>query len=149
MSTITTLIYDLPQLLDRLMEQDERCGGVCSEGRLAPFPPIQLTENETMMQVRALLPGIASGSVSLELANGALVLCGQLPVAKGRYHRHERPSGLFQRVIELPCPVSDAPIDARLNNGVLTVTLPKGSPCLRRSISVCSLAHGSHEGDNR
>ena len=147
MSTITTLIYDLPQLLDRLMEQEGRCSGICAGEHRAPgpFPPIQLTENETTMQVRALLPGIARNAVSLELVNGALVLCGQLPAARGRYHRHERPRGLFHRAVQLPCPVAEAPIDARLNNGVLTVTLPKGAPCLRRSINVCSLPYEEEE----
>ncbi len=141
MSTIA-LLYDLPHILDRLMDQEECRGVICAGERLShgPFPPVQIIENERSMQVRALLPGIPRSSISLELLNGTLVIDGELPAATGRYHRHERPSGRFHRVIDLPCPVAEGQVQAILRNGLLTVTMPKGAPCLRRSINVCGLS---------
>ena len=42
-----------------------------------------------------------------------------------RLLRHERRSGQFSRTITLPAPVQSDQIDSRVENGLMTVTIPK------------------------
>ena len=56
---------------------------------------------------------------------------------KGRWHRRERGFGRFQRVLRLPLPVEADKVEAKLENGLLRVTLPKGEEARsRRKIAV-------------
>ena len=104
---------------------------------LAPscFPPIQVCEDSSFIRVRALIPGVDPENISLDLAERRLALRFTTRAAKGRFLRHERPTGSFQRIIALPCAVSDAPAVATYRNGVLSVELPKAGDG-RRSIAV-------------
>jgi HSP20 family protein len=52
------------------------------------------------------------------------------------FHRRERPSGSFVRVVQLPAEVDADRVEAELRNGVLTLTLPKAESARPRKISV-------------
>jgi HSP20 family protein len=54
------------------------------------------------------------------------------------YHRRERPVGTFARAIRLPVDVDANKVDARLIDGVLTITLPKAENARPRRIQVQS-----------
>ena len=53
-----------------------------------------------------------------------------------RYHHQERRYGRFSRQITLPVPVDSNRTEARFENGVLTVTLPKAAEARQRRIPV-------------
>lgn len=53
-----------------------------------------------------------------------------------RYHRKERESGRFSRVINLPEAVDTDRISAGLSSGILTVTVPKSEVAKPRQIKV-------------
>lgn len=52
------------------------------------------------------------------------------------WHLRERGSGTFERRIELPVPVDAGRVEARLVDGVLTVTCPKLAECQPRKVQV-------------
>lgn len=106
----------------------------------AAFPSVQVCEDASCVHVRALLPGAVLSAISLEVRGAKLLLRGELPAAKGRYHRHERQVGAFCRAIPLPSPICDGPLEAVLRNGVLSITLPKAVSRARRSIRVIHTA---------
>ncbi len=54
----------------------------------------------------------------------------------GTWHRQERGFGAFSRLIELPCPVNSDNVSAELQNGVLTLHLPKTEAVKPRRIEV-------------
>lgn len=54
----------------------------------------------------------------------------------GRWHRRERTTGRFQRLVKLPAPVDAEKVEAKLENGVLEVTLPKAEEAKPRRIVV-------------
>jgi HSP20 family protein len=51
-------------------------------------------------------------------------------------HRSERTSYRFARTFELPSKIDSDRVDARLENGVLTVSLPKAPEAQPKQISV-------------
>jgi HSP20 family protein len=54
------------------------------------------------------------------------------------YHRRERPTGNFTRVLRLPVEVNADKVQAELAHGVLTLTLPKAESAKPRKIKVAT-----------
>jgi hypothetical protein len=62
-----------------------------------------------------------------------------------RIHRFERTYGMFERTFVLPNSVDTEKIEARYENGVLFVTIPKAERAKPREIRVNSSASGSSQ----
>nr|AGZ78430.1 small heat shock protein sHsp17.0D [Cenchrus americanus] len=79
---------------------------------------------------KADLPGVKKEEVKVEVEDGnVLVISGQRSKEKedknDRWHRVERSSGQFMRRFRLPENAKVEQVKAGLENGVLTVTVPK------------------------
>ncbi|TVU37390.1 hypothetical protein EJB05_10702, partial [Eragrostis curvula] len=79
---------------------------------------------------KADLPGVKKEEVKVEVEDGGvLVISGQRSREKedkgDRWHRVERSSGRFERRFRLPEDAKVEQVKAGLENGVLTVTVPK------------------------
>jgi len=53
-----------------------------------------------------------------------------------RYHRREREAGTFSRMIGLPGDINRDNVDAKLENGILTVVVPKAEIAKPKKIAV-------------
>jgi HSP20 family molecular chaperone IbpA len=94
-------------------------------------PPIDLWESEGSWLLTADLPGLADQDLHVELAERQLTLGGSRKTtpasgAMKAVHR-ERPSGSFSRTFTLPGDAQADSVEAELKNGVLTVTVSRGS----------------------
>lgn len=115
-----------------------------------PFPAVNVRETDDAIILEAELPGLDAGDVDISVADDELVLKGARPecaapeTAAGdgerkpsvTWHRRERGSGAFERRIALPMAVDAGRVEARLVNGVLTVTCPKAPQCQPRKVEV-------------
>jgi HSP20 family protein len=92
-------------------------------------PAVDVFESKGEFVLTMEVPGIERDDVDLQLKEGVLYLRGRrIPCtepSKQTYYRLERPSGSFERRFSLPEEIDPAKITAQLNDGVLTVTLPK------------------------
>lgn len=124
--------------LQNLLALNERLHDlVHAEGR-GWIPPVDLYEVEEAYVLTAELPGLGRESIRIDFAGSRLILSGERPhpcVSCEQYHNVERGFGPFSRSFELPQPVDVEHIDARFQDGVLTVTVPK-SPSRHRRIDV-------------
>jgi HSP20 family protein len=121
----------MDRLLEGLTSQGPRSAGV--------FPLVNLTESKDNFYLRAELPGIGSGELDIQATANSVSISGErkIPAEKeARYHRRERESGRFSRVVSLPHEINPDQVEAGLVNGVLTVTLPKAEVAKPRQISV-------------
>lgn len=103
-------------------------------------PATDILENEQGLQIMVELPGLKQEDVQLTLENGSLTIRGEkkseATEAKGGVHRVERSFGMFERSFALPDWVDQEQVAAALENGVLTVTLPRAEKAKARSIEV-------------
>lgn len=103
-------------------------------------PPVDIVETEHAYEVRAELPGIAKEDVQLSLENNILTLSGERKfekdVEKGNFHRIERAYGTFNRSFTLPARVSTERVEAKYDNGLLTVVIPKAEEAKPRRIEI-------------
>jgi HSP20 family protein len=103
------------------------------------WPPTNVLETKEAFLVRAEVPGLSEGDVSLTVEEDSLVLRGErkVNVPDGyKVHLRERAPVAFTRKIALPAHVDADAVSATLHDGVLTVTLPKTKEALPRSIAV-------------
>ncbi len=126
--------YDLPRQMDRIMAEFMRPYGPVSRGMA--YPPLNISEDEENLFVQAEIPGVDMSEIELTLTNKSLVIKGERKVEQGKYYRQERPTGAFQRIVTLGVPVDRDGIRATLQNGVLSVTLPKAETVKPRKISI-------------
>ncbi|HEX4181506.1 MAG TPA: Hsp20/alpha crystallin family protein, partial [Caulobacteraceae bacterium] len=65
--------------------------------------------------------------LDLSIKDGFLIICGHKAetIDGGAYQISERRFGRFERAVPLPSHVDRTRIDARLESGVLVITLPK------------------------
>jgi HSP20 family protein len=104
------------------------------------FPPVNVWEDQDAFHVEAELPGLTREQLQISVNHrNQLTLQGERPVEefeKGRWHRRERGFGRFQRVLKLPAPVDADKVEAKLEDGVLLLTLPKSEEAKPRKIAV-------------
>ena len=107
-------------------------------------PAVDMVEKDAAFEITAELPGIDEKNVEIRLANGNLTIRGEKQEVKEErekeYHLSERRYGAFQRMFRVPEGVDFDRIEAKVEKGVLTVTLPKapGAKSSERQISIKS-----------
>lgn len=92
-------------------------------------PALDVAESEDAITVTIELAGIARDDVSVSIEDGVLTVSGEKKAAAERtqdtFHLVERRFGSFSRTLTLPNTISADEADARFENGVLTIRLPK------------------------
>lgn len=90
---------------------------------------IDVKEDEKAFHVTADLPGLSEKEVEVTFEDGVLTIRGEKKIereeTKNTWHIVERSSGSFVRQLGLPTSIDAEKVEAKVENGVLTVTLPK------------------------
>jgi len=143
--------WDMFRELDSLRrEVDEAFRGFGLGRVLAPqfltgagtrrFPLVNIGEDEAVVYVDALMPGVDPGGVEISVLRNTLTLSGERKAPEKEkthvWHRNERGSGKFSRTIELPAEIDSGKVTAQCRNGVLTVTLAKAEAARPKKITV-------------
>jgi HSP20 family protein len=103
-------------------------------------PKVDVSEADEFFTVKAELPGFDKEEIKLEVEDGRLSLRAEhneeKEEEKENYHVRERRSGTFVRTFSLPDNVDGEHIEANMENGVLTVTIPKTEAAKPKQIEV-------------
>ncbi len=124
--------------LRRLQEEMDRLAGAFTPAA-ASFPAVNLYAGRDGIAVSAELPGVAKDELEIHAHRDTLTLRGtRRPAAEDEaaFHRRERRSGAFTRTIQLPFRVDPERIEARLENGLLQLSLQRPEEDKPRRIEV-------------
>ncbi len=102
-------------------------------------PPINAWESGDNLFVELEVPGVKSDQVDISIVGGELAVRVDRPDVQSSevtYHRRERPVGTFSRTVGLPVEVDPERVEASLEAGVLTITLPKAEAARPHKIPV-------------
>ena len=123
-------------MLNRFFGGRESNGG---SGYLAPYA-VDVREDGDHIYVEAELPGFKKEEVDVTLENQTLTIAAerreQKEEKKGEHLLRERRYNRFLRSFNLPPTVDEQTVNAKLNDGVLTITLNKREETKPRKISV-------------
>jgi HSP20 family protein len=153
-------VFSLRQAMDRLLEDAVIWPSRAASGaRQRGFSvPVNLVEHDNDLVVQAAVPGVRPGDITLQIQDNTLTLEGDVhedveqpagqpgrsngqqdqQQGRQRYHYQERRYGRFFRQITLPVPVAADQTSALLENGVLTVTMPKAPEARQRRIPIAT-----------
>jgi HSP20 family protein len=122
--------------MDRVFGEYERGGGFHS---VAAWPRVELQDTGTALVLRAELPGIKDSDLDLTVNEDTLTLKGERKDAAPEgysVHRKERGALRFSRSFQLPVKIDSSKAEAKLENGILTLTLPKAAEAQPKRITV-------------
>jgi HSP20 family protein len=130
---------DFDHLLGRLFNGSQTQDG---GARLAPYG-VDIREDQDHFYVEAELPGFKKDDIDITLENQTLTISGQRreevkkgDEQKGELLLNERRYNRFLRSFTLPPTVDEQSVNAKLSDGVLTITLNKREESKPRKISV-------------
>ena len=100
--------------------------------------PVDIHEDDDHLYVEAEMPGFSRDEIDVTLEKGVLTLAGERKVEprEGESHLNERRYTRVHRRFTLPETVDENDVDARLEDGVLRLTLSKREEVKPRKIEV-------------
>jgi HSP20 family protein len=106
-------------------------------------PAFDVRESESAYVFSADLPGLSEDDVEVSVTGSRLTISGQRSDEarddSERLHLYERRYGAFSRSFSLPEGVDTDQVEARLDNGVLEVSVAKRPEVKPRRISLSSI----------
>ena len=118
-------------------------GRLFDGGPNAAIFPVDVREDADHVYIDAELPGFKKEEVNVDLENGMLTISAEHKsetqekgAKKGDWLLHERRYDRFERSFTLPSTVDAQTVQAKLNEGVLTVTLSKREESKPHKITV-------------
>jgi HSP20 family protein len=104
------------------------------------IPAMDLAETEGEFVLKADLPGLSEGDVSIELDDNVLTVSGERKAEheerKEGYYRVERSFGRFSRSLTLPDGVEADAVKASFDHGVLEIHIPKPEAKQPRKVAI-------------
>lgn len=140
-----TEMYRLRRELDRLAgdwgEGVRRFGAAFLPGLSGRgYPLINMYETADAIHVHALAPGLDTEKIEVSIEGNQLTISGEKKALEeaqpADYHRNERATGRFSRVIELRCELDPDNIDASYVDGILRIALPKHERARPKQVQV-------------
>lgn len=105
------------------------------------FFPVDVKAEDDAFTITALLPGLKAEDLNIQIVNETVSIQGEIKNVveeNASYLVQERPSGKFCRTLTLPDSLNSAKAEASLDNGVLTLRVPKAEEAQPKMIKVVS-----------
>lgn len=103
-------------------------------------PPLDVRETEDAFELTLDLPGVKPADLVISVDGDQLRIAAESKrpeTPEGvRVHHTERHARRYQRTLRMPRTVDSANVEAKLSDGVLTITLQKRSELKPRTIEV-------------
>ncbi len=106
-------------------------------------PDFELKETKSSYIVRADVPGVKEDDIDISVTGNRVTVTGKRESERKeegeQYHLYERSFGSFSRAFTMPDDVDMERIDAKCENGVLTLAIPKKAESQPKKISLKGL----------
>ena len=136
-----TELMSLRQAMDRLFEDSfvHPSRSLEALGEVAA-PTLDVYQTPSEIVVKAALPGVKPEDVNIDITGDALTIKGESKaeqeVKREDYLYQERRYGAFSRSVVLPGGLKSDEAEATIEDGVLTLTIPKAEEVKPKAIKV-------------
>ena len=141
--------YPVPRAIDRLQREMNRAFDDFFRGDLFDAssqlsqswtPAIDVSETKESYVIHAELPGVKKDDVKITMHDNLISIRGEKKSETEKktenLHRIERRYGTFERSFALAGTVKNDAVEAKYDNGVLTITLPKTEEAKEKIVDV-------------
>lgn len=98
--------------------------------------PVNIQGTDEEFVLTALVPGLKAEDLNIQILEDVLTIEGEYKLDDTEYLMQELPHGSFRRSLRLPSPVDAGKVEARIEEGILTLRLPKAESAKPRTIKV-------------
>jgi HSP20 family protein len=145
---------NLSRAMDRLFDNAlMRSPLMSSEYGTSLVPPIDMYETENAVIVKAVMPGVSAENLNIDVAGDTLTIKGETKSEtedkKDNYFYRECRYGTFTRSLTLPAGVKSDKTEADIEDGVLTLTIPKSESVKPKAIKVTAKKTENKVNDTR
>ena len=123
--------HTLPNIFERMMDDNFFFG--YDNNNLTPS--VDINESGEAFMISADLPGIEKSNIEVKVEDDTLILSAIRDIDKSdtneKFHYNERKFGTFSRSFKMPKTVKEEKITAKLDNGVLSIVIPKAEDTIK------------------
>ncbi len=134
----------LRESMDRLLQQSISGTGQLLSNIRPDSIPMDVVERDDAFEVHAVIPGVKPDDVEITVQGERLTVRAEVRRAEEQpgenWLMREQRGGMLSRTITLPSQVSSDKAEAKIEQGVLVLRLPKVQPTQPHRISVASTA---------
>lgn len=140
-----TAIKEMERFFDRMNRQIEKASESFRRGEPVSLlqgdkMPVDIVEREDEFHVIVDLPGFEKDEVDVQVTDHTLRIEAERSasedVEEENYIRHERSERSVSRTIALPDEIDGEAVDAELQDGVLSITVPKTESAKPRKVEI-------------
>ena len=98
--------------------------------------PVDIRDEEDAYLLTAFVPGLTAEALNIQVLDDTVSVEGEYQPDENQYLLSELPSGPFRRTLRLPTELNADQAEAKIENGVLTLRLPKAESARPKVIKV-------------
>lgn len=97
---------------------------------------VNIREEDDAYLLSALVPGLKAEDLNIQVLHDIVTIEGEYMAEAADFLLDELPRGAFRRSLRLPAEIDSSKVEARIADGVLTLTLPKAESARPKKIPV-------------
>ncbi|MEU6807887.1 Hsp20/alpha crystallin family protein [Streptomyces sp. NPDC046831] len=138
-------LVEFDELLNQMSGLLESTVGAAPTAAWTPLADV--TESEDAFHIEIELPGVKSKDINVEANGPEIVVTGEIKERerKGALRRSTRRVGAFEYRLRLPGELDTNNIKADLQDGVLSITVPKAETTRPRRVQISESGEGTRE----
>jgi len=97
---------------------------------------VNVQEQDDAFVLSALVPGFSAEDLNIQVLEDVVRIDGEYQQDENEYLMRELPHGSFSRTLRLPTVIDADHVEAKIADGVLTLTLPKAESAKPKKIQI-------------
>lgn len=97
---------------------------------------VNIREEDEAYVLSALVPGLTADDLNIQVLDDVVRIEGEYRRDENEYLMQELPHGSFTRTLRLPAAIDANHVEAKIADGVLTLTLPKAESAKPKRIKI-------------
>ena len=97
---------------------------------------VNIREEDEAYILSALVPGLKADDLNIQILDDVIRIEGEYTQDENEYLMQELPHGSFTRTLRMPAAIDANHVEAKIADGVLTLTLPKAESAKPKKIKV-------------
>jgi len=97
---------------------------------------VNVQEQDDAFVLSALVPGFSADDLNIQVLEDVVRIDGEYQQDENEYLMRELPHGSFSRTLRLPTVIDADHVEAKIADGVLTLTLPKAESAKPKKIQI-------------
>jgi HSP20 family protein len=100
--------------------------------------PVDVRDEDEAYVLTAFVPGLTAEELNIQVLDDTVSVEGEYKHDENQYLLTELPSGVFQRTLRLPTALDADKAEAKIDNGVLTLRMPKSESARPKVIKIAT-----------